>query len=80
MNQIDRLRADAALQQIQLMASATSTELYAEQVKALQGQVGQIYIWEKAKTEILLLDPETGLDPEFDRAGLQALRSEMSAV
>lgn len=79
-NQVDRLRSERDLRQIQLLASVGSAEAYKHASEYLQGQTGKVYVWEmKAPTEIVV-DPNTGLDPEFDREGLRALKMKIASA
>jgi len=36
--------------------------------------VGQVYIWQEPKVGEIVIDPQTGLSDEFDRAALQKLK------
>jgi len=79
-NQIDRLRAKKDLRQLQLLASVTSVESYKAATEFLEKQVGQVYVWKpKNVPPVIQIDPETGLDPEFDREGLRALKRKLAA-
>lgn len=79
-NQIERLRAEKDLRQIQLLASVGSTEAYKTARDYLKDQMGEIYVLEAdAPPTEIRIDPETGLDPEFDREGLRALKMKISA-
>lgn len=69
---IDRLRSEEDLRRIQLMASVGSSEAYSSALNSLQTQMGTIAVMEDKRT-VLVLD-ENGMDPEFDRAGLRALK------
>lgn len=78
-NMIDRLRAEKDLRQIQLMASVGAKEAYEKAFSALNDQAGQVYVLEKEVPTEIRIDPDTGLDPEFDREGLRALKMKIAA-
>lgn len=78
-NMVDRLRAEKDLRQIQLLASVTTKEAYTEAFKSLNNQAGQVYVFEKEIPKEIRIDPATGLDPEFDREGLRALKMKIAA-
>lgn len=73
-NQVDRLRAEQEIRQLQLLGSAQSGDAYKEAIKALKNEMGTVFVWSKNESTEIRIDPKTGLDPEFDRAGLQALK------
>lgn len=74
--QVDRLRAEEELRQASILAAITSQEGYEKALENLRGQLGEIAVFEPSVTT-LNLDAATdeGLDPEFDRAGLMALKA-----
>lgn len=75
-NQVDRIRAERDLRQLALMASVTTAEGYSASFEGLTKQQGTIYVWSPVPPPSeIRIDPDTGLDPEFDRAGLQALKA-----
>ncbi|OWZ90347.1 hypothetical protein B9J07_27550 [Sinorhizobium sp. LM21] len=79
-NMIERLRAEKDLRQIQLMASVGSPEAYKSAREFLQEQMGQIYVLDAPEAPVeFKVDPKTGLDPEFDREGLRALKMRISS-
>jgi hypothetical protein len=79
-NMIERLRAEKDLRQIQLMASVGSVEAYKSAREFLQEQMGQIYVLDIGDAPVeIKVDPTTGLDPEFDREGLRALRMKIAS-
>ncbi len=79
-NMIERLRAEKDLRQIQLLASVGSPEAYKAARAFLQEQAGQIYVLEGPSAPVeIKIDPQTGLDPEFDREGLRALKMKIQA-
>lgn len=79
-NMIERIRAEKDLRQIQLMASVGSAEAYTAARDFLKEQMGEIYVLEGPTAPVeIKIDPQTGLDPEFDRAGLQALKMKIAA-
>lgn len=79
-NQVDRIRAERDLRQIQLLASVGSVEAYKNATDYLKDQAGTIYVWEPEAPAEITLDPETGLDVEFDREGLRALKAGLAAA
>lgn len=82
-NQIERLRAEDALRQIEIKLALESAEAYEKTKERLINQVGQIYVWEPeapVQQKIDAVDTtEEGLDPEFDREGLRALKARIAA-
>lgn len=74
-NQIDRLRAEKELRQLQLLASAQSGDAFKATYDHLSNQIGKIYVWDEAVSNEIVINTETGLDPEFDRNGLHALKN-----
>lgn len=78
-NMIDRLRAEKDLRQLQLLASVGTKEAYTQTVKTLTEWAGTVYVFEKELPTVVRIDPETGLDPEFDREGLRALKMKIAA-
>jgi hypothetical protein len=78
-NQVDRLRAEEQMLQLQILGSVQSGEGYETALKGLTTQLGQVYVWEPITIPVeLKVDPVTGLDPEFDREGLRALKARHS--
>lgn len=77
-SQIDRLKAEDDLRQFQLLASVASIETYKQMLDHLKSEMGQIYVWQPKNVPAeIRIDPETGLDPEFDREGLRALKRKL---
>jgi hypothetical protein len=74
-NQVDRIRAERDLRQLQMLGSATSLEAYKMANEHLNGQVGQVYVWAPVAPGEIKINPDTGLDAEFDRAGLDMLKA-----
>lgn len=71
-NQIQRLRAEEALMQIRVLLGANSNQEGLERtIDALQDQMSEVFVWAPVPPDLNLT--EEGLDPEFDRAGLQGL-------
>jgi hypothetical protein len=80
LNQVDRLRAEECLMQMQIAAAVGSQKSFETTLTSLQGQIGQIFVWDQAEVPaVLRVDPDTGLDPEFDREALRALKARHSA-
>jgi hypothetical protein len=78
-NMIQRLWAERDLRQVQLLAFAGSKDGYEAATKSLIEERGTIYVWETTPAApVLVVDPKTGLDPAFDRAGLRALKGKGS--
>lgn len=77
LRQIDRLHAEDDLRMIRAAASASSSESYEAASKHLTEQLGDVFVFEEVKK--IVIDPKTGLDPEFDRAGLHALKAALQA-
>jgi hypothetical protein len=77
-NQIERLRAEKDQRQLQLLASVTTQDGFKAANENLKQAIGKVYVWTpKVNTEIRI-DPKTGLDPEFDREGLRALKARLA--
>lgn len=77
-NQIDRIEAAGRLNHIEMLASVTSEKTYAAAREDYKSKVGKIFVWTPATPKELVVDPETGLDPEFDRAALRALKAKIA--
>lgn len=78
-NQIDRIRAEEQMLQLQILGAAQSGEGYKSALEGLTSQLGQVFFYEPTTTPVeLKVDPTTGLDPEFDREGLRALKARHS--
>lgn len=77
-NQIDRIEAEARLNQLDMLASATAHDAYKAAHERYKKTVGQVYVWRPVAPVELKVDPDTGLDPEFDREGLRALKAKLS--
>lgn len=79
-SQVDRLRAESDIRTLQLLGSVTDGETYQQAIDGLKDELGQIYIWKEAARSVeIRIDPETGFDVEFDRAGFEALKRLNSA-
>lgn len=76
MNQLSRLKAEDDLRLIQIAAAGQSVEAYRKIVGDLEGDVGQVYVW-SSPVKTLVIDPETGLDPQFDRNALRELKKKV---
>jgi hypothetical protein len=76
-NMVERLWAEKDLRQIHLMASVGSEEAFKRTHENLRKEMGTVYVWEEPPVGEIVINPETGLDVEFDRAGLHALRTGM---
>ncbi|MDE4297085.1 hypothetical protein PXK56_18010 [Phaeobacter gallaeciensis] len=60
---------------IQLMGSAQDGEALQLAIDNLSNEMGKVYVWQETNTpKEIRIDPVSGLDPEFDRAGLRALK------
>lgn len=75
--QVERLRSEENLRTIGVLASATSPEGYKNAVEFYEKEVGEIYVWVKNTSSEFRIDPDTGLDPEFDRGALHALKARL---
>lgn len=73
-NQVERHWAEKDLRRVRLMASVGNNESFKLVNENLIKERGQIYVFEQTAPDVLVLDPKTGLDVNFDRAGLHALR------
>jgi hypothetical protein len=74
-NQVDRLRAEQDLRHIQLLGSAEDGEMRQVAMDNLKTELGKVYVWTETEPTEIRIDHTTGLDPEFDREGLNALRA-----
>lgn len=80
-NQIDRLKAEDDMRHVQVGLSVGSEENLKSAFEVLRDEMGQVYVWNEKLTGDLKIstgvkvDPKTGLDPAFDRDGLQSLKS-----
>lgn len=77
--QIARFEAEEDLRLIRTGVSSTSAESYEAANKHFEGILGEIYTRDRTEPVVMKvsqIDPETGLDPEFDRAGLHALKAQ----
>ena len=74
-NQIDRLRAEENLRQLQLLGSTGDGEALKLANESLVDELGQVFVWEDTSPKEVRIAPDTGLDPEFDREGLRALKA-----
>lgn len=79
LNQIDRLRAEQGLEQLQIIASAGSVEAYKATTDQLRKEIGQIYVVQPKSPSHIVVDPDEGLDPEFDRAALRRLKAKIAS-
>lgn len=59
---------------IRVAASASSSEAYQMASDHFEAEIGDVMVFED-KPVVLTLDPKTGLDPQFDRAGLSELKA-----
>lgn len=74
---IDRIRAETDLRQLRLLAGVTSSEQFENVTKALQAELGRTFEFDEAAKFEVEIDPNTGLDKNFDREGLQALKNSL---
>lgn len=59
---------------IRVAASASSSEAYQMATEHFEAEIGDAVVFE-TKPVVLMLDPVTGLDPQFDRSGLNELKA-----
>lgn len=75
-NTADRLKAEEDIRLLQIFGSAQSEKGFEEAQKALRAEMGQqVFVWEEKTRDEMRIVPDNGLDPEFDRKGLQALKA-----
>jgi len=74
-NQVERLWAERDLRQAHILAGVGSQKGFEFLTDNLRKELGTVYVWEQQSPGTLVLDPKTGLDTQFDRAGLQALKA-----
>lgn len=75
--QIDRIKAEDDLRMVHVIASANTAEAYDAASQHFSKQLGEVFVFEKVIAP--KIDAVTGLDPEFDRAGLHALKATLQA-
>ena len=73
LNQANRLNAEANLAMLSLVTASTSGEGFKAAYEILSSEVGSVYIWDGDHSVVIDLDKD-GRDPDFDRAGLHALK------
>lgn len=74
-DQIDRVRAELDLRQLRVVVSAGSPEGYETTHGHLQKELGELFKYGRYIIKTPVIDEDDGeLDPEFDRAGLHALK------
>lgn len=82
LTQIPRFEAEEDLRIMRTGASITSADAYEAASKHFEGVIGEIYSMNRQEAVVMKVpevDPETGLDPQFDRAGLHALKARIQA-
>lgn len=72
--QVDRVRAEEDLRMISLLAAATSGEAYEKAIEGLEKQLGKIVVMVPVATTLEV----NGLDAEYERAKLLALKASIS--
>jgi len=72
------LRAEQEIRQLQILACAQSSEGFKSSYDHLVSQMGKVYVWKEPKIGEIVIDPETGLNPEFDREGLRKFKTDLS--
>lgn len=75
LRQAERLEAQESRRTLELLLSVNSAESVEAAFKALDEDLGVVVEWGKFIPPAFDLANEEGLDPEFDRSGLQALRN-----
>lgn len=74
-NQVDRLRAEQEVRQLQLLGSAQDGDALKLAYDNLIAEMGKVFVWEEEPvTKEIRINPKTGLDPEFDKEGLRSLK------
>jgi hypothetical protein len=77
--QLDRLNAEEDLRAMHWNTAGKSPDAYEAASKAYQSMIGQIEVWERPRPDEIRIDPQTGLDPEFDREALRAMKRRLQA-
>lgn len=77
MAQIERLHAEDDMRKTRVAVSVGSSEAYKEATAAYQTMIGEIYVWKQKSPGEMRIDPETGLDPEFDIQAFEALHRKL---
>lgn len=62
-----------------MLSAMGSQEGFEKAIEALSDQIGRVYVWEVETPAKVRVDPITGLDPEFDRDALRALKARIMA-
>jgi hypothetical protein len=79
LRQAERLEAEADRRHLSLLLAVASQDGVGQALSALDADIGVIYEWSKpAPLNLDKIDDE-GLDPDFDRAGLRALKQRHGA-
>lgn len=78
LRQAERLEADSNRRQLQLLLAVQSAEGVDKAFEMLNEDVGTVYEWGKYIPPAFDVNDE-GLDPEFDRSGLRALKAKHGA-
>jgi hypothetical protein len=73
LKQVDRINAEEDLRLLRLLAAAHSGETIEQVTKDLNQVMGRIYVYEP-KAKSFEVEDENAMDPNFDRAGLHALK------
>lgn len=76
--QIDRLNAEDDMRQLNLIVATNSSEGIQQIQELLNKQIGTVAKFERKVLSAEDIDPNE-LDPEFDRAGFQALKASLAA-
>ena len=63
------------MRQLQLLYAVTDGDTLMKTSQELIKEMDQVFVWEEPDEKVeIRIDPETGLDPEFDREGLRNLK------
>lgn len=67
------------MEQLHILGTQGSEEAFKKAQEVLDERIGQVKIWEKSHpSTIRVEDLGDGLDPEFDREALQAMKKRLA--
>lgn len=78
MNQVERLLAQRDMAQLQVIAGAAGQEAYEAVTTYLKDQLGDVYVWVPVASGEYHVDPETGLDTDFEKDALMAMKNRLA--
>lgn len=76
--QVDRVRAEEDLRLLRILASAQGGEAFTKEADRLNKELGTVRVFAPIERTIIVDGQER--DPNFDKAGLDALRSKIRSA